>query len=232
MSAPPLATLALDLAAARAAPAGRAWLAQAAEAAAGQPFDPERFLALFAAVPRRVGKGPVRLETAERERLAALGAPWPLDEMRVDELARQGLLLLAAAHAPAAAYAAAVDEAYRHGELAERQAVLRALPLLPAPERFLPLATDACRSSIQPVFEAIACENPYPARYFPDLHFNQMVLKALFTGVALSRLVGLPERITPELVRMAADYVAERRAAGRSVPPDAERLIAEGARPR
>ncbi len=118
------------------------------------------------------------------------------------------------------------------GDGAERQAVLRALPLLPVPERFLEIAVDACRSHIQPLFEAVACENPYPAFYFPELNFNQMVLKALFTGVALARILGLEGRITPELGRMAADYASERRAAGRSVPPDIGQLTGErGGRP-
>ena len=54
------------------------------------------------------------------------------------------------------------------------------------------------------MFEAIACENPFPARYFPELNFNQMVLKALFNGVALARIVGLRRRRNPELARMAA----------------------------
>jgi hypothetical protein len=93
-----------------------------------------------------------------------------------------------------------------------------ALPLLPAPERFLEIAVDACRSHIQPLFEAIACENPYPAHYFPELNFNQMVLKALFTGVALARIIGCDGRVTSELSRMAADYASERRAAGRVFP--------------
>ena len=56
--------------------------------------------------------------------------------------------------------------------------------------------------------EAIACENPYPARYFPELNFNQMVLKALFTGVALARIIGCDGRVTSELSRMAADYAS------------------------
>jgi hypothetical protein len=74
------------------------------------------------------------------------------------------------------------------------------------------------------VFEAIACENPYPAAHFPELNFNQMVLKALFTGVALERVIGLDGRVTPELARMANDYASERRAAGRSVPADIWRV--------
>ncbi len=84
----------------------------------------------------------------------------------------------------------------------------------------LPQAVDACRTSIQPLFEAIACDNPYPAGHFPELNFNQMVLKALFNGVALSRIVGLQGRLNPEMSRMAGDYAAERRAAGRAVPAD------------
>ena len=51
-----------------------------------------------------------------------------------------------------------------------------------------------------------------------------MVLKALFVGVAVDRIVGLDGRLTPELARMAADYASERRAAGRSVPSDIARL--------
>ena len=51
-----------------------------------------------------------------------------------------------------------------------------------------------------------------------------MVLKALFTGVTLARIIGLDERVTPELGRMAADYASERRAAGRSVPEDLSRI--------
>jgi len=46
------------------------------------------------------------------------------------------------------------------------------------------------------------------------------VLKALFIGVALSRIVGLDRRRGAELARMAAVYAAERRAAGRPVPSD------------
>jgi hypothetical protein len=85
---------------------------------------------------------------------------------------------------------------------------------------------------VQPVFEAIACENPFPALYFSEQSFNQMVLKAVFIEVAVERILGLTARITPELRRMAADYASERRAAGRSVPDDVGDLLGEkGSRP-
>ena len=121
----------------------------------------------------------------------------------------------------------AVSACYEQGDAREQQSWLKAVGVLPAPERFLPLVIDACRSSIQPIFEAVACENPYPARFFPARNFNQLILKALFNGVALSRVVGLSGRLNPELARMATDYAAERRAAGRPIPADISLAVGE-----
>ena len=117
-----------------------------------------------------------------------------------------------------------VDTCWRQGDNDERRAVLKSLARLPQPERFVPLAIAACRLNVVPVFEAIACDNPFPARHFPEAAFNQMVLKALFVGVAIERITGLRDRVTPELERMAAAYASERRAAGRDVSEDTERL--------
>jgi hypothetical protein len=108
-----------------------------------------------------------------------------------------------------------------------RCAGLRALPLLPEPARFTALAADACRTSVRPIFAAIARENPYPARHLGELHFNQMVLKALFLDEPLAAIIGLDGRRTAELTRMAADYARERRAAGRAISADLAALADE-----
>jgi hypothetical protein len=217
--ATPLARLFLDLLDERLSPSGRQWLAQAT-AHAGTPFDAEAFTVSFVAAARRLGRTPVGLEPEENGRLRALTSDWSVSGWGLDELGRVTLLLLAAAHLPEGKLRTLVEECYQHGENRERQAILRALPLLPKAERFLPLAVEACRTNIQPIFEAIVCENPYPAIYFPEPNFNQMVLKALFISVALGRIMGLDHRVTPELIRMAKDYASERRAAGRSIPTD------------
>jgi hypothetical protein len=78
-----------------------------------------------------------------------------------------------------------------------------------------------------PLFESIACDNPYPERHFPTAQFNQLVLKALFVGLPLARVVGLAARRNDELSRMASDFAAERRAAGRPVPPDLHLALAD-----
>ena len=91
---------------------------------------------------------------------------------------------------------------------------------MPHCEVFLHTAIDSCRTNIIPLFEAIACENTYPSNHFPELNFNQMVLKCLFNRIALSRIIGLESRFNRELSRMADHYARELHAAGRAVPPD------------
>jgi hypothetical protein len=152
----------------------------------------------------------------ERARLDAAGLPlpegWPLSA-----LGRAALLARICELLPPEEHVAAVVGQFRTGDNAEREAVLHALPLLPKAERFVELAIEACRTHVQSVFEAIACENPYAARFFPELNFNQLVLKAFFTGVSVRRIEGLRER----------------RAAGRPVPADLDFVTSpEAAGPR
>ena len=102
-------------------------------------------------------------------------------------------LLLLRALAAGAGFELGFD-LYRGGDSLEQQAVVKALILLPEPERWLALATDASRSHVAGVFQALACDNAYPAQWFPDLNFNQLVLKALFTGAPARHIAGLERR--------------------------------------
>lgn len=185
----------------------------------GPDLDLPAFSRAFASASRRLGKGALSPSAHEAERLQRAGFTWPIARVGLDEAARMALLVQAVERV-GDADVSLVEEVYRQGDNRERQSVLRALPLLPRPDRFLSLAVESCRTSVQPIFEAIACENPYPAAHFPELSFNQMVLKALFTEVPLDRILALQSRVTPELRRMARDYASERAAAGRTVPED------------
>lgn len=160
-----------------------------------------------------------------REDAAVIGsAGWPADLPTTGwdraDVARFVLLRDLASTLDTASFEQAALACFTQGDAGEQRSWCRAVSLLPAPERFLPAMTDTCRTNILPLFESLACENPYPARYFPELHFNQMVLKAMFNSVALARIVGLKARRNAELSRMSTDYAAERTAAGRSVPAD------------
>ncbi len=187
--------------------------------------DPDALAVALAGAGRRVGRAALVLDATEAERLRAAGVEWPLAS-RLDELWRIAALLAAAERA---GFETLLADAYRGGDTDERCAVLRALPLLPGPGRFVALAADACRTSVRPIFEAIACDNPFPARHLSALHFNQMILKALFLDVPLGRVRGLDTRRGDELTRMARDYARERRAAGRPISADLAALAGEAA---
>jgi hypothetical protein len=192
-----------------------AWFQKAASS--GRNFNREAFVTAFASATRNLGDANVSIGPDLAER--APGA-WDLAT-----LGRIALLLTAAEALDGDASAALIYELYYRGDNREKQAVLRSLMLLPDPSRFTQLAADACRTSVQTVFEAIACENFFPSAHFDDLAFNQMVLKALFTGAPIDRIAGWKERLNGELVRMAGDYAAEREAAGRPVPPDILKIL-------
>ncbi|MDH5672904.1 MAG: EboA domain-containing protein [Myxococcales bacterium] len=190
---------------------------------AGTPLARGAFFGLFAGAGRRFGRKALSLSEAERESLAGLGL---IESERhgLPALVRAALLLRAHAVLDPEAVVELVAEAFEKGDTGERVAVLRSLSLLPAPERFTELAVEACRSHVQEVFEAVACDNPFAAAHFSELAFNQMIVKVLFTEVPLARVHGWRQRNNDELRRMVRDYGAERRAAGRSIPSDIARI--------
>lgn len=167
-----------------------------------------------------LGHAPLKLESHEVA-VGELRRLLSFQERPLHEVGRAALLLLAMSVLPQDEHVACVDELFVRGDNAEREALLRTLPLLPDAARFLSTAGEACRTNVRTVFEAIACENPYPGLYFPESSFNQLIMKALFLGVPVRRIVGLPDRVTPALRRMAGDYARERIAAGRPVNEDA-----------
>jgi hypothetical protein len=170
-----------------------------------------------------LGQGPARKTPLSEADCAALASAWPDVDFRLwsqADLARIRLLQARAEALGDESCAEAARACYAAGDASEQESWLRAVALLPSPSQFTPQVIDACRTNILPVFRAIATGNPFPAQHFSDLHLNQMVLKALFNGVPLAGIVGLAARRNAELARMAGDYAAERRAAGRTVPDD------------
>ncbi|HET9833515.1 MAG TPA: EboA domain-containing protein [Vicinamibacterales bacterium] len=208
----------LGVASARLRPEER-WLDESL--AAARQRNVNSLLAAYTAASRKAAGRPLTLTAIEHASIDALSSGLSCERWMLEDLIRATLLLEAARiESDAQGWIDIASACYENGDAREQQSWLKAISLLPLAERFVASGIDACRSHIQPTFEAIACDNPYPSVHFPDLNFNQLVLKALFIGVPLARIVGLRRRLNPDLSRMARDYAAERRAAGRSVPAD------------
>lgn len=182
------------------APGAQRWLT---DAVARVGDDPAAVRTVFPAVGRHCGRGP-------------LAAGWT-----VADAARARLL--AALPLRGAALAEEITALHRYGDSAEQRAVLRSLALLEDSDASfadlgLPLVRAALWGNDTDLIEASL--GPYAARHLDEDAYRHAVLKCVFCGIPLDRVVGLTERADRELARMLADFAHERVAAGRDVPSD------------
>jgi hypothetical protein len=213
--------------------AGSDWLTSALAEVAR---DPDSVTRAFAFAARRVGRAP-RQPDAD---------PSGVVHGTVDDAARAALVVaLADAVGTGPDCAERLVSLYRQGDAAERRGVLRGLDGLTERgdlgrsatdidtdtdaaalvEAGLDLAADALRTN-DPSLVAAAV-GPFGARYLDQHTWRHAVLKLVFQGVSLTAASGLAARADDELARMARDFAAERRAAGRPVPTDLDRLTKE-----
>jgi hypothetical protein len=201
----------------------RAWVDDQVQRIATSGGETARAMAIGLA-PRKLSKADLALDAAELEAAVALRSGLDPSDWSVDQAARI-LFVLASFDGDEAAFAARFDNLMTKGEVGEHIALLRGLPLYPAPKRLLARAAEGVRSAMQPVFEAVAHANPFPREEFSETQWNQMVVKALFIGSRLAPILGLDERRNPDLAKMLIDYAHERWAAGRSVSPELWRCV-------
>jgi hypothetical protein len=208
----------------RLTPAAGEWLRQKC-AQVAQASSPSALYTAFSAAPRQIGKAQLELSPSELSEASVVRPLWQPRDWTADQAAR-ALLLLSYNAPDEHSYVATVEKLFSTADVRELLALYQALPLLPYPQRYRRLATEAVRSNMVNVFHAIALGNPYPFEWFDEPAWNQMVLKVTFIGSPVEEVVGLQARANPALARMLRDLVQERRAAGRSFPEQVWPLIA------
>ena len=182
------------------------------------------FYRVFTALPRFVGKPLISVPADMDFSLKRIRPGFTVSGWTLDRLARVWWLLQLPAD-DETAYMKTITQLFKAGELNELVALYSALPVLGYPELWRFQATEGIRNNIADVQSAIMLHNPYPADYFDEAAWNQMVLKAFFTDKDVTQITGLAERKNARLAQTLADYAAERRAAGRSLPPNIEGLM-------
>jgi hypothetical protein len=192
-----------------------AWLNQAIQQLQENASEQVLFTK-FSTTSRQVGKADLALTKDELLTAHRLRPGWMPGQWSIDQAVRTLLLIMFPA-TEADRYVDAVEKLFSAADVAEQVALYQSLPLLPHPERFKARAIEGLQSNIKAVFDAIALHNPYPADYFDEAAWNQMVLKALFVESYLSQIQRLDERVNVTLARMLSDYAHERWAAKRSV---------------
>ena len=122
-------------------------------------------------------------------------------------------------------YTKALDILFDTAENNEAVALISALPFLEYPDYWMLRATNAVRSNIGPVFDAIAFQNPFPKNHFSELAWNQLVLKCIFNDKPIHKIEGLSERANQELANSISNLAHERWAAGRTIPAQTWRMV-------
>ena len=179
----------------------------------------------FAAIPRKIGRKPVRMNVADEEKISKTCDGLRCRSWSLDMLGRL-LLILHLDVSDKSAYVARIELLFRDAEMHELVALYSFLPFFTYPEAWQLRTAEGVRSNIGLVLEAIMYDNPYPSKYLPEAAWNQLVLKAFFTDKDVLRIIGLDQRRNKQLAGILVDYAHERWAAGRNVNPLLWRLVA------
>lgn len=135
-----------------------------------------------------------------------------------DELIRLVLMLWLFEQHPEHYNKADIKAYYQFADSAEKCALLKSLPFIDPDGIAINLAIMAGRCNSVDEFSALALNNTYVAKFFPELNFNQTVLKALFLGLAIDDVIDLDARKNVSLSNMCFSYAVEQALAER-IPP-------------
>lgn len=178
----------------------------------------------FVMVPRFIEKQ--ELENEVLSQAASILPDWNWNGWTLDRLARVYLLSLChERNLSQEEYIKKINLLFDTAELNESVALYSAIPILAFPEAWMNRATDAVRSNVGLIFDAIAFGNPYPKTYFSELAWNQLVLKCIFNDKPIHQIEGLAKRNNEALVQTLVDFAHERWAANRRVPSQVWRLL-------
>ena len=170
----------------------------------------------FVATPRFIGKRIIQSKTTNLNGLQ-------IQHWTLDRLVRVYFLLLLEQIANESS-TSQLETLFDTAEINESVALFLALPLFTQPKNWMHRATEAVRSNIGDVFNSFAFANPFPAAYFTESAWNQLVLKCIFNDKPIHLIQGIDHRTNQSLANMLSDFAHERWAAGRTVPAQVWRL--------
>jgi hypothetical protein len=178
--------------------------------------DPNADLGLYSAMARR--KLSDELIRSPGKKISADCSVKPV-QMRISDAARLAMLMQILP-ADSSRRREIITAYFKMGDEQEHIALLRGLTLFEPADYLIDIALDCGRSNNLEVLAALMLDNPFPAQFYTQPAFNQMVLKALFLGLSIERIIGLSTSANADLSRMCESYVIEREEAHREVPAD------------
>ncbi len=182
------------------------------------------FVKTFSLIPRKLSSEKSLLNYEDTNYLSSILAGWSPKEWTLVRLVRVWITMQVKDSNPLN-YQQKFDLLFDNAEMNELASLYSALPFLSYPQIWKGRCAEGIRSNIGTVLESILYENPYPSNCLDEAAWNQLVMKAFFTGKDMLRITGLFERNNSNLARILRDFAAERQAAGRPVPDHLWELV-------
>ena len=174
-------------------------------------FSPKNFYLAFSSTHRFIGKKTLQLNDATRTQLEQYYPGFNPDTWRADQLCRTAFMLAL----PVEENKTLLENLFTTADINELLALYKSLFFLENAADFELRAAEGIRTNITDVFDAVALDNPFPARYLKDEAWNQIVLKAIFMERPIYRIIGLEERRNKDLAFILHDYAPGRGRCGR-----------------
>lgn len=182
------------------------------------------FNSSFVLLPRKTGKATIQINDEHREAISATRKDFSVEGWSIDRLSRVWLLMQLDP-SEKDTYQRIIENLFLAAEMNELVALYSSLPLLAYPQMWMKRCAEGIRNTMDSVLEAVMYHNPYPSEYLEQLAWNQMILKAFFTGKKVEKITGLDARANSELAHILIDYAKERWAAKREMNPMLWRLV-------
>ena len=178
------------------------------------------FFISFALINKKIPRDHLQLSPAQIQTIHLKYPEFNIENWTLDQLCRFSLLM----YYPLLSVES-LTKLISVADTREQISIFKSIPYLENASHFAPIVVNGIRTNIVDVFDAITLKNPYPASYFSQDEWNQMILKAVFMERPIYQIKNIDQRKNEKLAHILFDYARERWAASRRVTPELWRMI-------
>jgi len=178
------------------------------------------FFISFALINKKIPRDHVKLSLSQLQTIELKYPEFYIGNWTLDQLCRFSLLMCYPLLS-----AKSLTKLISVADTQEQISIFKSIPYLENAGHFTHIVVNGIRTNIVDVFDAIALKNSYPAGYFSQDEWNQMILKAVFMERPIYLVKGVDQRKNEKLAHILFDYARERWAASRRVTPELWRMI-------
>ena len=178
------------------------------------------FFISFALINKKIPRDHLQLNLSQLQTIELKHPEFYIENWTLDQLCRFSLLM----YYPLLSVES-LTKLISVADTREQISIFKSIPYLENASYFAPIVVNGIRTNIVDVFDAITLKNPYPASYFSQDEWNQMILKAVFMERPIYQIKDIDQRKNEKLAHILFDYARERWAASRRVTPELWRMI-------